>query len=246
MRYSVVIPHRGRLRQLESQLADVETVFGALGSRFEILLVNDGRVAPERSAGRLMDRFGTLRIVQVNPTSGLSAALAAGVQQAAGEIVVALQSGGGYQISEVERMLARLCRADLVYGRQRRGKWAKWAQHLMSWPERTLLGPEVRDPGCLFWVAYREALVGLELPAGMHRYLPWLVAMRGFRVHEVYVSEGTGNRTHTPASEGRWADVLSLWWRQRRQRDFQVREFRPRRRKQIVETDDTHWHGEAA
>lgn len=246
MRYSVLLPHRGRLRHLEPQLAEIEAFFDAQGSRYEMLLLTEGTVAPERSASRLVDRFPQLRIIQVVPPSGLSAAWLAGVEQAHGEILVALESGGSYQMAETTRLLARLCRADLVVGRRRRTGWSKWSHRLATWPELALVGAEVHDPGCGIWVAYREALNGMELPVGMHRYLPWLVALRGYRVHEVFVTEGSGQHHHTPQTATRWADTLALWWRQRRQREFQIREFRPRRREQVADTDDTNWRSEAA
>ncbi len=91
-------------------------------------------------------------------------------------------------------------------------------------PQRWLLGADLRSTDCLFWAARREAITGLESARGTARFLPWLVAMRGFRVGETTVRFQPG---HEPARDV-WphpADLLAVWWLRRRYRPAKVEEL---------------------
>ena len=56
-------------------------------------------------------------------------------------------------------------------------------------------GATATDVGCSVRVFYRECVAGVPLFRGMHRFLPTLVAMRGWRITETPVS-------HRPRSHG--------------------------------------------
>ena len=89
-----------------------------------------------------------------------------------------------------------------------------------------LLGIEVRHPDCLFWAARREAVAEIHLARGMRRYLPWMVARRGFRVGDIYVRENAGGvRLHDPPANP--FDLLTAWWTCRRWRNDSAHEVAP-------------------
>ncbi len=110
---------------------------------------------------------------------------------------------------------ASLNRADLVFGRRRRSRLAKWWLALRLLPRRLLLGLDIRDPDCLFWAARREALQEVMLTRGMHRFLAAQVSQHGFRVSETHVDH---RRAPWPRGQSRCPgaiNLLTLWWRQR-------------------------------
>jgi hypothetical protein len=168
------------------------------------------------------DRFLSLgpsiRALSVARDAGLSAALAAGIAAARGDVLIAVEASRQYLPEQIEWLLKRLVRADLIIGRRTRGPLAKLALGVMQLPRRVLLGLEVRDPDCLFWAARREAVADLPLAAGMHRFLGSLVATRGYRVTEIYID-------HTPREQmphgrdGRASlrNLLSVWRERRKE-----------------------------
>jgi hypothetical protein len=154
----------------------------------------------------------------------LSATLSAGIAASRGERIVVIPAGTAYRLADIPQFISRLARADLVYGRRRLDRIAKNWQRVLRIPRWLMLGLEVHDPDCLFWAARREAVAGIELPRGMFRYLPWLVALRGFRVSEIRVDY------HGPlhdVSDGRPnpGDLLAAWWLSRRWNACQTREL---------------------
>jgi hypothetical protein len=155
----------------------------------------------------------------------LEAALVAGIAAARGELVVALGPGKEYPIHQIPHLIAELSHNDIVFARQPLVGWAHAWQQLMDLPQRWLLGPEGRNSDGLFWAARREAVTGLESTRGTARFLPWLVAMRGFRVGETSVHFQSGRPTIRDA----WphpVDLMAVWWLRRRYRPARVEELR--------------------
>ena len=115
--------------------------------------------------------------------------------------------------------------ADIVFGRQKPVGWAHARQQLFAWPQRWLFGGQTKNADGLFWAARREAVSGLESARGTSRFLPWLVALRGFRVGETAVRFQPPRRSVHDA----WfhpADLLAVWWLRRRYRPAKVEELR--------------------
>jgi len=212
---SVLIPHRGDPAELLRHLPQITRVLEMLGDPFETIVVDDG--SPASAAETLQVELGehpSARLLRIERPLGVSAVLSAGLAAARGEILVTTEAGRRYPCDQIPALIAGLSRGDMVVGRPRQGGIAKWCRRLTRLPRWLLLGLEVRDPGCLFWAARREAVDAVQLARGMHRYLPTLVALRGFRVCEVLID--TAGPSTMPQ---RWAhpgDLLATWWLKRR------------------------------
>lgn len=245
LEYSVLLVHRGPAGVIREQLAELYPVLEQLAAPFEILLVDDGSSREDREPLETLSlEWPRLRILWIDPASGPAAALKAGVAAARGKVLIRV--GRGYAAAEIPRLLGQLSRADLVHGRRRRGRIGRWRRAFETFPERLLLGAEVRDPDCRFWAARREALVELPLDPGMDRYLAWLVALAGYRVIETGVSDAPRVRTPLAAGESRWGDLISVWWKRRRRKSYTVTEVAPRPARLEVLSDDEIEAREAA
>jgi dolichol-phosphate mannosyltransferase len=219
IRYSVIIPQRDRAGEIRRQLPALTNVLTQLGAPHEIIVVDDGSSA---SSVRLLEKLSgechSLRILRRERPAGTSVALAAGIRAARGETLVAIEAGESYPAQQIPWFLGWLQRADLVLGRRRQKGFSKLWQRLVRVPRWTLLGAESHDPDCLFWAARREALAEIPLEAGMARYLPALVARRGFRVCEAYVDHRDSRRQLDDVHPN-LGDLLATWWRCRRWHD---------------------------
>jgi hypothetical protein len=151
--------------------------------------------------------------------------------------VIAVEAGDGSAAAQIPHLIARLSRLDLVYAKRRLSGWAKFRHRVGRIPRAMLLGLEVRHPEMLLWAARREAIAGIHLSPGMRRYLPWLVARRGFRVGDMYVEEApNGERSPATSAMVRGApdggrhpmDLLTAWWLCRRWRNDSYCEITPR------------------
>lgn len=219
IRYSVIIPQRDRGDEVRRQLPALSSALAQLGEPYEILVIDDGS-APEtlRLLNKLLDECHALRVLRLNQPSGASVAISAGLRAARGEVLIATEPGECYPAEQIPEMVAWLRRADLVVGRRRRDGLAKLRERFARLPRWLILGLESHDPDCLFWVARREVLADVTLGAGMVRYLPALVARRGYRVCETYV-EHEGDKQRLQDVPPNLGDLLAAWWHCRRWRD---------------------------
>ncbi|HEY2760322.1 MAG TPA: glycosyltransferase, partial [Pirellulales bacterium] len=170
--YSAIVPQQNRAEEVRRQLPALMETLSSLGQAFEIIVVDDGSSLPNlRQLDQLLGQWTSLRLVRLDRPSGVSVALAAGIQAARGEVIFAIEAGEHYPASQLVHLAGWLDRADLVVGRRRRFGWSKFYQRVTRLPRALLLGLDSHDPDCLFWAARREVLVELTLMPGMARYL---------------------------------------------------------------------------
>lgn len=223
---SILIPQRDAGDQVARLASELDRLMRRRGASYEILCVDDASGDTTwRILVALRGARPAVRLLRLEQRGGMSAAITAGIQAARGETVVLIEASSQYQVAQVSSLLDRLARADLVVGRRHCGRWKKLLMALTQTPRRMLLGLEVRDPDCLFWAARREAIAGIELLPGMHRFLGSLVTTRGFRVTEMHVD----HRPSAPYRVGREArprlgNLLAAWWQRRNWRSCQARE----------------------
>lgn len=217
--YSVIIPQRDCGEAVRRQLPRLRTELDRLRLPFEIVCIDDGSGgATIEILGALQKSEPALRLLRLDRPSGTSTALSAGIAASRGDIVIAIEPGNHYSPEQIPHLIAGLSRLDLVVGRLRLGAWRKFWHRVGRIPRWLLLGIEVRHPECLFWAARREAVADITLARGMRRYLPWLVARRGFRVGDIYVRESAERtRLHDPPANP--FDLLTAWWTCRRWRN---------------------------
>jgi glycosyltransferase involved in cell wall biosynthesis len=134
--------------------------------------------------------------------------------------------------SEIARLLERLPGADVVVGwrRDRRDPFVKRVtSRIANWYRNRRTRETIHDTGCALKVFRREVLERLKLWKGMHRFLPTLARMEGFRVVEVPVSHRprASGRSHFGTWDRLWkgiADVRTVRWMWRRRLTWRATE----------------------
>jgi glycosyltransferase involved in cell wall biosynthesis len=218
---TALIAQRNAGHIVARQVPKVRRVLEGLTSSYEMIVIDDASDPSSlRPLEALLEAEPGLRLLKFAPACGLSAALTAGLAAAEGTYVVTVPAGDDCTPELIESLLEELVRSDLVVGRPVRRGLAKVFHRIARIPRWLLLGLEVRDPECLVWAARREALVGLQLPCGMYRYLATLVAARGFRVGEITIPT-TGRSVRLSDGVPNPGDLLAAWWFKRRWRQYE-------------------------
>jgi glycosyltransferase involved in cell wall biosynthesis len=128
--------------------------------------------------------------VRLAANAGLSAAFHAGFTRARGDIVATMDSDLQNDPREISRLLSGLDGADAVVGwrRDRRDPWPKRISSRFANAVRNAVTDEaIKDSACSLRVMRRECLEAIPPFDGMHRFVPTLLKIRGFRVIEVAV-----------------------------------------------------------
>ena len=197
---SVVIPVLDERESLSELAARLEAAAAAGSFRLEVIFVDDGsRDGSWEVILRLAERPGVCGI-RFRRNFGKAAALAAGFEAAAGEVVFQMDADLQDDPSEIPRFLGRIESGfDVVNGarRRRRDPWHKiYPSLVFNRMVSAVTGLRLRDHNCGFKCARAEVLKDLRLYGDMHRYIPALAHARGFRVGEQEVE-------HSPRRWGR-------------------------------------------
>lgn len=172
----------------------VDRIRAALGHalRIELVLVDDGsKDGSVELIHELMRRDGWVRAVFHRENRGQTAAIASGIRSARAPLVATLDADLQNDPVDLLPMLDALGDNDAVVGYRvrREDDWLRrWSSRIANALRNWMTGDSIRDTGCSLKVFRRDAILAIPLFEGMHRFLPTLLRMHGFRVVEHPVS----------------------------------------------------------
>jgi glycosyltransferase involved in cell wall biosynthesis len=166
----------------------------ALGQTFEIIYVDDG--SRDRSLELLRqfaDDDARVKVVAFRRNYGQTAAMAAGIHAAQGEILIPMDADLQNDPADITRLLAKLDEGfDVVSGWRKDRQDAFISRTLPSRIANALIsrigGVALHDYGCSLKAYRREVLKDVNLYGEMHRFIPIYAAWAGGRVTEIPVT----------------------------------------------------------
>jgi hypothetical protein len=211
---SVVIPvynERDNVAALHSAIAEA---LRPLDRPWEIVLVDDGSTdGTDRELERIAAADARVRVVQLRRNYGQTAAIRAGIDEAAGDVIVTMDGDLQNDPADIPMMLQKLDEGyDLVHGwrKDRKDRWLSRrlpsliANRLIAWTTRC----PVHDLGCTLKAIRREIAVELDLYGEMHRFIAVLAQWRGARCVEVVTRHHPRRFGQTKYGIGRMPRVL--------------------------------------
>jgi len=197
---------------------------------FEIVCIDDGSTDATLELLRQAQMSEPrLRIVHFRRNLGQTAAMAAGFRLARGAAVVTLDGDLQNDPADIPYLVEKLKDWDVVCGirvRRQDGWWKRISSRIGNGFRNWATGEDIVDTGCTLKAYRRQCIERLELYRGMHRFLPTLLKMRGYRVTQVPVSHSPRLRGQT--KYGTWgrlvkglADVWAVRWMKKNWIDYQ-------------------------
>lgn len=218
---SVILPVFNEVESLPPLWKELVEVLPALADSFEVIFVDDG--STDGSAG-ILDRLAKedprVRLLRFEANAGLSAAFYAGLQAASGQIVATMDSDLQSDPRDIGMLMTYLSEADAAVGWRhvRHDSWLKRvSSRIANAIRKAITGDTVQDSACSLRVMRRECVNAMPPYTGMHRFMPTLLKISGFRVVQVRVN-------HRPRRFGRskfgvsdrafsaFADLLVVRW----------------------------------
>jgi glycosyltransferase involved in cell wall biosynthesis len=142
--------------------------------------------------GRLAAADPRVKVLRLRRNFGQSAALQAGIDASAGDVVVTMDADLQNDPADVPRLLEKLEEGyDVVLGeranRQDRLLLRKVPSWLGNYVIRRATGVTFRDFGCTIRAMRREFAVALKLYGEMHRFIAVIAAQQGARLAQIPV-----------------------------------------------------------
>lgn len=231
---SVVFPVFNEQENIPILLREIRQALDGRKS-YEMVAVNDGSSDGSLDVLRAARaEYPNLRVLSLEKNTGQSAALDAGWRAARGLVVVSLDADLQNDPADIPGMLRKLEdeHVDMVMGVRvnRQDTLMKKIQSRIGNAVRNwITRDQITDTGCSLKAVRRECIDRVKLYTGMHRFLPTLVRIEGYRAVEMPVHHrprrfgvskyGALNRAFRGL-----ADCLAVRWMSRRAFHYQVRE----------------------
>jgi glycosyltransferase involved in cell wall biosynthesis len=193
MELSVIIPVYNEEENVEPLIHEVGRVLQPLAKRYEIVIVDDGSKDETFSVlSGLRDHCESLKVVRLKRNFGQTAALAAGLAHAQGEIIVMMDGDAQNDPADIPALLTKLNEGyDLVAGWRFNRKDPLLSRRLPSVVANRLISSttqvKLHDYGCTLKAMRKDVAKDLRLYGEMHRFIPAIAYERGARVAELKV-----------------------------------------------------------
>ena len=222
---SFCIPCHNEEGNLPELIRQIEAAAANTGKTYEIVVTDD------RSSDKSWDVLKQLaasrphlRGFRLDRNSGESAASYTAITNARGAVIVTIDGDLQNDPADLPKFLGALEYADCVCGtrqaaRQDGDSWLKTVTSSISNAIRSsVLGDTVTDAGCTYRAFKRECFTGIPFFKGVHRFIPILMAFRGYKVVEVPITnrERSYGASHYGfgllARKGAVVDMIGARW----------------------------------
>lgn len=198
---SLFLPVYNEEENLAGMHARIEKALGRLGLSWEVIYVDDGSTDGSLDLLRgFAESDPRVRVISFRRNYGQTAAMAAGIDAARGQILIPMDADQQNDPEDIGRLLEKLDEGyDVVSGWRKDRKDTFLTRVLPSrfanWLISTIGGVPLHDYGCSLKAYRRDVLKDIQLYGEMHRFIPIYASWAGGRVAEIPV-------THHPRTAG--------------------------------------------
>lgn len=231
--YSIIVPVYNEEENIQILNEEIVQVIKSMGKPFEIIYIDDG--SQDRSLEvlkELKSKTPEIKIIVFEKNCGQSAAIDAGFRKSQGDIVITIDADLQNDPNDIPLLIDALKEGDAAIGWRASRKDSlkkKITSKLGNFFRNLFLGEKIHDTGCSLKAFKRETIERLKIFKGMHRFLPALVKMEGYKVIEVKVNHRP--RIHGKTKYGFFdrflsatPDLFAVMWMKRRVVPYKIKE----------------------
>ncbi len=193
MLLSVVVPLYNEEDSIGPMYAALKSALGEVGRDYEIVFVDDGsRDGTLERARALAMADSTVRVVKFRRNYGQTPAMAAGIDEARGDVVVTMDGDLQNDPRDIGELLGHLDQGyDIAVGwrfnRQDKLITRKIPSRIANRLIGYITGVPIRDNGCSLKAFRASVIKRVPLYSDMHRFIPAMASLAGARVVQVKV-----------------------------------------------------------
>jgi glycosyltransferase involved in cell wall biosynthesis len=199
---SLVIPVFNEAENLEELYRELVNALEKTGRTFEVIFIDDGSIDLSWTVLRsLQQKDCRVKLIRLRRNFGQTAALAAGFDRAAGEVVISLDADLQNDPNDIPSLLRKIEEgSDIVSGWRRSRKDKLLSRRVPSIIANKLISRlthvGLHDYGCTLKAFRSEVIKSVKLYGELHRFIPAIASQLGVRISEVEVN-------HRPRKHGK-------------------------------------------
>ncbi len=194
MDLSIVIPLLNEEDNIPPLYESLKAVLDGMDVSYEIIIIDDG--STDRSyeiLQQLAARDKSLIVIRFRRNFGQTAGLAAGFDQAEGDVVITMDADLQNDPKDIPRLLDKINEGyDLVAGWRYDRQDAEISRKLPSRIANALISRttdvKLHDYGCTLKAFRKEVVKNINLYGELHRFIPAIASWMGVKIAEVKVN----------------------------------------------------------
>lgn len=190
-RISVIAPVYNEKENISRFISKTEKALKIRFDSYEIILIDDGSTDGSREVlDREAEKNGHVKVYHFTKNNGQTAALAAGFKLCTGNFVVTMDADLQTDPEDIYVLFSYIDDYDMVNGKRETredGLKRKFSSFVGNTVRNFITKDNIKDTGCPLKLFKKEVVESFYLFEGMHRFLPTLAKMNGFKVIEVPV-----------------------------------------------------------
>jgi len=190
---SVIVPFYNEEESIGAMHQAIVGALEPLGVAFEMVFVDDGsRDRTLEVATGIARGDERVRVVKFRRNYGQTPAMAAGIGEARGRVLVTMDGDLQNDPRDIEHFLAKIDEGyDIVVGwrfnRQDKLISRKIPSKIANWLIGRVTGVPIKDNGCSLKAYRGELIKAIPLYSEMHRFIPAMASIAGPRIAEIKV-----------------------------------------------------------
>lgn len=191
---SIIVPIYNEEENIRPVYSKIKDALVALKKSYEIIYIDDG--STDKSFDELKEvqkHDPHVKIIHFLTNYGQTPALAAGIEEAQGDVIIMMDGDGQNDPADFSRLLAELDKGfDVVSGWRKDRQDGKLLRLIPSYFANKLISKisrvNLHDYGCTLKAYRKNVIKGIKLYGEMHRFIPIYTSLRGGKLSEIEVN----------------------------------------------------------
>ncbi len=219
---SVVLPVYNEEKNIEILYHELVLVLDKLDKNYEIIFVDDKSMdKSSKIIEEISKKDNNIKLIRFRKNFGQTAALDAGIKNSLGKIIITMDSDLQNDPRDIPNLIKELSRGYDVVSGWRYNRKDNFSKRVLSRGanilRKLIINDTITDSGCTLKAYRRECFKDLKLYGEMHRFIPALLSLNGFKISEMKVNHrkrkfGKTNYTFKRTLNGFLDMILLKFW----------------------------------